>query len=234
MTAGAKSKDLSLMTLNDYYAKIFLPDLSKRLKPTTINTIQSLYDNKVLPSIGNEIICTIDALKIYEWQNMLLRENLSDTYIHLIHMNLQKLFDHAIRFYRLMDENPCRTAGAIGRPRPQRKMNVLTYEEYLRIYACVKNHAMQTQIATLFWTGIRRGELYGLQWRDYDPDKKEIHIARNLVYVKKKRFYRHRKPKRVSGRLLYQTLPTSNYSNIGNTVRTKNQKHPFLSGDVEA
>lgn len=40
-------------------------------------------------------------------------------------------------------------------------------------------------MALVMYTGMRRGEVLGLCWKDIDPERNEIHVVRNVTYPKK-------------------------------------------------
>jgi len=51
-----------------------------------------------------------------------------------------------------------------------------------------------------FFLGLRCGELMGIQWSDYDPDKKDIYISKQLEYSKNDKLWRISPTKTKAGR----------------------------------
>lgn len=74
-------------------------------------------------------------------------------------------------------------ADMVKPPKQKRKeIDVFTIDEQEKIIKTVKESEIRLAFGvtlTLF-TGIRAGELAGLQWKDIDFDKKEMHIRRTL------------------------------------------------------
>jgi integrase len=67
----------------------------------------------------------------------------------------------------------------IDRVRGKAKKKLLTPEQIAMVIAAAKADPDRgVYIATLFLTGLRIGEMLGLQWRDIDFERNEIHVRR--------------------------------------------------------
>jgi integrase len=67
----------------------------------------------------------------------------------------------------------------IDRVRGKAKKAILTPEQIAKLIVVAKADPERgVYIATLFLTGLRIGEMLGLQWRDIDFDRNEIHVRR--------------------------------------------------------
>src|SRR5699024_2410252 len=55
-----------------------------------------------------------------------------------------------------------------------------------------------TMFHVLSFTGLRRGEIFGLQWRDIDFKRKMISVKRTLIYDTTKREFQYGSPKTKS------------------------------------
>jgi len=56
----------------------------------------------------------------------------------------------------------------------------------------------KTMITLLVYTGLRRGELCGLEWKDIDFDNQMLHVVRTSQYIGKRTMYT-KEPKTKSG-----------------------------------
>ncbi|MBR5779762.1 MAG: site-specific integrase [Clostridia bacterium] len=65
------------------------------------------------------------------------------------------------------------------------KVDALTKVEVEKFFKEIKDLPQMQQLiyALLLTTGIRRGECFGLQWKDIDFENKVIHISRNVTYT---------------------------------------------------
>lgn len=72
-----------------------------------------------------------------------------------------------------------------GRKTPEKE--ALTVQESNLLLERVKNTRAKTFLLTALHTGMRRGEIVGLQWEDIDFEAKVIHLLQssvNLVYIR--------------------------------------------------
>ncbi len=88
---------------------------------------------------------------------------------------------------RLVKDNYA-TADFINFPKKPHK-EIVCYEgdQVGRFYKAImeeKDIRIKTSMLTLLSTGVRRGELCGLEWKDIDFDKSTITIARSVITVK--------------------------------------------------
>jgi integrase len=110
-----------------------------------------------------------------------------------LHVSLiSTIFTHAVKM-QIVTLNPCR---AVTLPRPdQKEREVYDLEETQRIIdLLVKDENKQnTQLVVYcimaFYTGFRRGELLGLEWKDIKPDKCLVSVNRTSNYSHKDGIY---------------------------------------------
>lgn len=160
------------MTLEEF-VKVYREDRSPRLKQSTMDTKDHIIDTKLIPAFGSMKMNEIDSSDILKWQNELLRyrdangKSYSPVYLKTIHNQLSAIFNHAVRFYGL-HQNPARVAGNCGSEK-NIPMKFWTKDEYIRF----AEEAMEEPLAyycfqTLYWLGIREGELLASTREDYD------------------------------------------------------------------
>ena len=89
---------------------------------------------------------------------------------------LKQMFKHAVQWGHL-DSNPVQY---IELPRGEDKeMDILTPAEIRRLLEA-QEEPLKTLLLTATLTGMRQGELFGLQWGDIDFDGHRIHVRRSL------------------------------------------------------
>lgn len=168
-------------------AQIYMDDISVRMKPSTIYAKQNRLDVHILPYFGKVPVNEITPAKVRKWQNELMAkktptgEPYSQTYLNLLHHTLSCLFTYASRYYGLKD-NPCLVAGSIGSSRA-REMDFWTLEEYRKFIAVVENIQHHAVYQTLFYTGMRVGELLALTRADIDLEAGIVHITKTLKRI---------------------------------------------------
>ncbi|MCM1276775.1 MAG: site-specific integrase [Lachnospiraceae bacterium] len=120
-----------------------------------------------------------------KWQAEMLTKGYSDTYLRSVYNQLNAIFNYAVRFYDLSD-NPCRKAGSIGRKNAD-EMQYWVKEEFDKFILAVSDKPVSKIIfTTLFWTGLREGELLALTPADIDFNKCTLRVNKSYQRIEKK------------------------------------------------
>ena len=160
------------------FLKIYYADMETRLREHTMRTKKYIIDLKVLPFFGKMKMNEIKSPDIRKWQNKLIQQGYAPTYLRTINNQVSALFNYAVKYYDLPN-NPCRKAGSIGKGKAD-EMQFWTKEEFDKFVDTVMNK-QQSYMAfmTLFWTGMRLGELLALNVGDVDFEKRTISITKS-------------------------------------------------------
>lgn len=162
--------------------ELYFQDIETRIKRTTLETKKYIVLKKILPFFGKMQVKEIKAVHIRKWQSELLNGNFSKTYIKTIHNQLTAIFNYAVRFHNL-ERNPCHIAGSVGK-KDAEEMEILSLQEFNKMIECVTNEENKMFYIVLFWTGLRKGELLALTYKDVDVTNKTISINKNLQEIK--------------------------------------------------
>ncbi len=161
-------------------AELYLEDCRSRLKPTTLFNKETMIRQKILPWFGQLPTDEITAATVRHWQNELMDQDFSPTYLKAIHNQASAIFNFAVKYYKLR-ENPCRMAGSMGKTRPA-EMQIWTAEEFQRFVRTMEGKAAATlAFSLLFWTGIRSGELLALTREDFDFQAGTVSITKSFA-----------------------------------------------------
>lgn len=177
----AKAEFQVTMSFNQL-VELYLDDIKHRIKETTFNLRKSVINKRIQIVFNTQAICDISPADIRIFQNKLMSEKYSQTYLKLINSTLSSIFNFAVKFYKLK-ENPCHKAGSIGKVK--RQMNIWTLEEFRKVIAECKEERFDiyTILNVLFFTGMRIGELKALTYEDIDFENKSIRINKTLVRI---------------------------------------------------
>lgn len=154
--------------------EIYIEDLSHRVRPRTIYTRKNIFENKILPYFKDRAINSITPADIRAWQNEQIKAGHSDAYLNNIHVVLSSFFNYAVNYYNL-PSNPCRRAGSMGKA--TKSVKFWTLEEYRKVISHVDDYSAKIAIETLFYSGMRRGELLALTLKDLDFENNQIEIT---------------------------------------------------------
>ena len=172
------------MTFKDFMEH-YMKDMESRLKPSTVANKRFLIDLKILPYFGKMPLNEIKPTDIRRWQNELTSyrddkgEPYSATYLKTINNQITAIFNYAVKYYGLK-ENPCHKAGGMGKKNAE-EMQFWTKEEFLQFIEAVKDRPAPYAIfMTLYYTGMREGELLALTPADVDLEKGTIRINKSF------------------------------------------------------
>lgn len=163
----------------------YMEDMSHRLKPSTMEGKRVMINTHLLPYFGKQKISSIDTLKIRKWQNALSEKSYSQTYLRTINNQLSAILNYACAHYGLR-ANPCKAAGAMGKSKAG-EMNIWTQEQYELFSKALRQTSHRVAFDTLFYSGMRVGELLALTPADILAEHK-IRIEKTFVVVKGEQF----------------------------------------------
>ena len=111
-----------------------------------------------------------------------LPEPLTGNTVNHYHRFLSTVLSSAVQ-WQVIFSNPCER---VKPPKIERKETAYLDEEQARqLLAALDHEDMQhkTIVYTLLQTGLRRGELCGLEWDDVDMEKCVLHVRRSSLYL---------------------------------------------------
>lgn len=166
--------DMSFTALYELY----IADCRARLKASTVISKASLFKYAILPFFERfDKISDITAANVRQWQNELLTKY-SPTSCRRIHSQLSALFNYAVKYYGLA-RNSAFIAGSIGERRAD-SAKYWTVAEFNAAMEQVENLTDRAAFTTLFYSGLRVGELLALECKDYNPITHTISVTKTL------------------------------------------------------
>lgn len=170
------------MTL-ERFISLYLEDIKPRIRDGTMVTKTTMIRKYIIPKLGEKRVCDITSADIIKWENWLLGLGHSPTYTHTICNQMSAVLNHAIRHYGLQT-NPMLAAGKVGDKKPAKPMKFWTQEEFeMFVEALADKPIYYMAFMLLYWTGIREGELLGLQPCDFDVVHGTLKIRRSFSRV---------------------------------------------------
>jgi len=155
-----------------------------RVRARTYQGYEGLIRLYALPSIGELPLEDVRPLHLQSLYASLMNDRVppisAGTVLNL-HLVLTQAFGQAVR-WGLLDRSPVTGAQP---PRPRRpEPAVVDAELATRILAAARGQAIELPVAIAIATGMRRGEILGLRWRDLDEDLSVAHVRRTLQSTK--------------------------------------------------
>lgn len=171
------------MTVREF-AELYFEDKKVDLKMRSIEHKRDVLKTHVFPYFGNRKIGSIRASDLIKWQKIMLEKGYKPTYLHDIQKHFSALFSHAFKVYDL-PENPFRKISQMGKSEAS-EMSFWTLDEYERFLQQLEPGTQYYVLfETLFWTGMRIGELLALTKRDIDTINQRITINKTYYRMNK-------------------------------------------------
>lgn len=160
------------------------------IAPKTKEVYEKFLNNRILDIIGDKTLGKLtngDMLEVIK----IIKESpaqtpsgtLSDKTIKHYHTLLKTMFNDAVKL-KILNENPMENV-PVKTPRVQLKDNYYDLEDIKKLLDLLPSELIKYQLATLLAlsTGMRIGELTGLQWKHIDLQNMEIRIEQSNCYT---------------------------------------------------
>jgi len=128
--------------------------------------------------------------------------------VKYIHQTINKALDQAVK-EKLLTDNVCK-AVELPKKQEEKKLHTWTIKQVNKFLKVAKDYKYYPLLFLALNTGMRRGELLGLQWKDIDMDKKRLEINRQLARTDKGLIFKKPKTK-TSQRTIPLPDPVVNY-----------------------
>jgi len=174
--------------------------LVNRLKPKTINGYGQMLRLYLLPAFGDTPIDRLTMKQIEQQYHQLYADGYSRDTVRHAHMVLRQLIRYARRNNFLPKSAPDPLSFVDPKPPRDRQkaldaaakrldpdapdpMQAWTPEEAGKFRAVARDDRDGQILLLLLGTGLRRGEVCGLQWQHVDLERGMLHVAQHLVMV---------------------------------------------------
>ena len=190
--ADVELTEESNMTLGEWLDRWMTEYKKPMLRDSTYDRYRSGLENHVKPYLGSKSITqikTADVQKLYNKLKTSGRKKISHDYrtelanatVRGIHTVLHEALDRAVR-EGLIPSNP--TDGTTPPKIIRKSKTVLTASEMETFMKRLENDEIWYDFFyTDLMTGMRRGEICGLRWSDFDEEKGTLKVARSVRYA---------------------------------------------------
>ena len=173
---GVDLTEQSRLTLSEWLDQ-WLVGKEGMVRPGTLNGYRGYIENHIRPHLGEKRISQIKAADIQRFYDMLSRKLASGT-VCRIHTTLHGILKAAAQA-RLIPRNPVEEVTPPKFSYQEKK--VLTAEQVDRLMEVIQKDALWHDLFyTELTTGLRRGELCGLRWEDFDAASGSLKVCRTV------------------------------------------------------
>ncbi|MFI3170584.1 MAG: site-specific integrase [Faecalibacterium sp.] len=186
---GVELNENSRMTLGEWLDKWLEEYAKNRVRPSTLKGYTQYANSYIKPILGGKQISAITKSDIQKLYQKLKKEGrihehpthgktLSDSMIRSIHSMLHLAMKIAVQEH-LIPKNPTESVRVAKANHKEKR--ILTQEELDRFFEEVsQDRFWHDFFYTELTTGLRRGELCGLRWEDFNAEENTLTVNRTL------------------------------------------------------
>jgi len=174
-------------TLQIWYQRFEKTYLASAVSASTADSYKYNFKNHVLPALGSKPLDQITRADMEVFvASLVVHKKLAKDTIATIVKELRKVLNHA-REHRIISENPAAGLGKLYSQAPTRHENIepLNREEVPLFLKATQTYSPEHYVLFLaaLHSGLRQGELMGMQWPDIDWNGKFILVKRGIDRV---------------------------------------------------
>ena len=149
------------------------------VKEHTLQQYRRIIDRHVIPHIGRYALHELTLALMDDYYSQLQQDGVGVHSIHFVDRILHKAFADAVR-YQYLHRNP--TKGVRLPKIPHKEMQIWEEPEVTQFLATAAGTRFEALYQLAIVTGMREGELLGLQWKDIQWHRGMLQVRRQAVY----------------------------------------------------
>ena len=177
------------MTLGEWLDRWINEYMIFTVRETTLDAYKAMIKNQIKPYLGDRPLSALSTQEIQKFSNTVKKygrvrvdklhgTELADSLVRKIHMMLHEALDMAVA-QRLIIKNP--TNGTTIPKNNYAPMQILNDEQLDRFMERIRQDEQWYDFFyTELTTGMRRGEICGLRWEDFNADMGKLKIRRAI------------------------------------------------------
>jgi integrase len=190
--------------LKDYLAQ-WLENVRHQVRLKTLVDYESVVRLHITPHLGQIRLGKLEPEHIERAWSDLLKAGTSVSVVQYAHRRLSKALNDAMKRH-LIYRNPCQ---AVSPPKDSgRELYTPDEGDVHKFLEAARSTQYYEALYTAFYTGMRRGELLALSWRDVDLSMATLSVAHSIDRARGGRSI-YNEPKTSKGRRLISLTPST-------------------------
>lgn len=170
------------LTVEAFYQEWLRTKESKGVKPNTLRSYSDTGRLYILPYLGAKKLSRLEPLDVERLLIELRKAGKSPAILRYTLRILKSILNDAVAWNKV----PRNVAARIRPPQSETpEMQVWTAEEVATFLRHARSHRLYAAFYLAVFTGMRRGEILGLQWEDIDWERSCLRVRWNLTEVRK-------------------------------------------------
>lgn len=174
----AKQENITVVSWFNVWVEIYK---EPSVKKGTIALYKDIFNRYLQNTIGSRKLKDIRGEHIQKIYNDLKKEGYSKSTIELVSILLSGMYKQAIK-NKMIRENPVPLT-TLPRVDGHKEPQIMTVCQQKIFMDYVKHSYLRVLFLLALATGMRSGELRGLEWKNIDLKNKVINIKKSLLYI---------------------------------------------------
>ena len=178
------------MTLGEWLDRWINEYMIFTIRESTLDSYKAMIKNQIKPYLGGRPLSVLTTQELQKFYNNVKKKGrvkpdklhgteLADSMVRGIHMMLHEALDMAVRL-RLIVKNP--TVGTTIPKNNYPPKQILNDEQLERFMQRIRqDERWYDFFYTELTTGLRRGEICGLKWEDFDAENGKLKVRRSVA-----------------------------------------------------
>ncbi|ADL52171.1 tyrosine-type recombinase/integrase [Clostridium cellulovorans] len=159
--------------------------ISNKIKPTTFSRYEGVFRNYIETSeLYSLRLGTIKSIQIQRYYNNLYDSGKTTSSIKYLNKLMKQFFNYAVDGGYML-KNPCDGKKIVipgeVKSETEDELEYFSGEEIEKLKLAANDHSLKGLILVALGTGLRRGELLGMDWSDIDKENLTISIERTVI-----------------------------------------------------
>jgi integrase len=203
------------------------------IAPSTYQDYRYHVDAHIIPQLGKVMLRDLDPRKVDAFTRALTEKGLAARTSQYSYSVLRRALQFAVD-WKYIPANPASSRMRAAKRRQTRELSrirFLTPDEARTFLNAVRGDRYEALYILAITTGMRQGELLGLQWPDLDLDAGKLTIFRSLHRTKRRRdpdddspWFQLRHPKTAGSRRTLEIPPVTVDALRAHAVRQRQQR----------
>ncbi len=171
--------EASQITVEEWLKKWMDEYMMFSIREQTWTSYESVIRLHIIPNLGNKTVASLTTSVVQKFYNKLLSEGKSGSLVRDAHLILHQAMDVAIK-ENLIAKNP---TNGTKIPKVEYKPKNILNETQLEMFmeAIKEDELWYDFFYTEITTGLRRGELCGLKWCDFNETTGQLNVVRTVT-----------------------------------------------------
>ena len=175
--------DYIISEIEDYKKHLGSYSSLSRISGIGRTTIEAVRKKRNIEKVQAKKLCDALTLEFKDcFKKHAIRTTISNNSICHYHRYISSILNKAVQ-WGYIEKNPSKHA--ITPKMTHKRKTLPDYEQTIKLTNCLENEPIKykTMILLLLYSGMRKGELLGLEWKDINFEKETISIERASQYV---------------------------------------------------